>query len=187
MENDRKQGTGLAQVYAYLRPQLLRFLTARLRNPHEAEEVLQDLAVRVLEARAGPVANPTGYIYRMALNLANDRMRQLHRRTRREAGFADQEGGTAREERIDPAPSQEGTLIAQQQAARIMAAMKRVPPGAARVLRMHKLEGRSHTEIAEGLGVSRSAVEKHMAVALRHLIRALRTEVGPGGDVITDD
>ncbi|MEG8041644.1 sigma factor-like helix-turn-helix DNA-binding protein [Sphingomonas sp. LR59] len=42
-----------------------------------------------------------------------------------------------------------------------------------RVFRRHKIVGLSHAEVAAEFGISRSAVEKHIAVALRHLRKAL--------------
>jgi len=44
----------------------------------------------------------------------------------------------------------------------------------ARVLKMHKLDGLSHGEVAAQLGISKSAVEKHMAVAMAYLRRLLK-------------
>jgi RNA polymerase sigma-70 factor (ECF subfamily) len=38
---------------------------------------------------------------------------------------------------------------------------------------MHKFEGLSHPEVAAQLGISRSAVEKHMMAALKHLLASL--------------
>ena len=49
--------------------------------------------------------------------------------------------------------------------------------GAGRAFRLHKLDGLSHAEVAAQLWISRSGVEKHIAVAMAHLRRALRTEV----------
>jgi DNA-directed RNA polymerase specialized sigma24 family protein len=45
------------------------------------------------------------------------------------------------------------------------------------VLRLHKFDGLSHGEVAARLGISKSAVEKHMAVAMAHLRRLLAAEV----------
>jgi RNA polymerase sigma factor (sigma-70 family) len=45
-----------------------------------------------------------------------------------------------------------------------------LPPQTQRVFRMHKLEGLSHAETAARLGVSKSAVEKHMITALKRLL-----------------
>jgi len=41
------------------------------------------------------------------------------------------------------------------------------------VCRRHKLDGLSHAEVAAEFGITRSAVEKHIAVALRHLREAI--------------
>jgi RNA polymerase sigma-70 factor (ECF subfamily) len=38
---------------------------------------------------------------------------------------------------------------------------------------MHKFEGLSHPQVAAALGISRSAVEKHVMAALRHLAARL--------------
>ncbi|HEX2802328.1 MAG TPA: sigma-70 family RNA polymerase sigma factor, partial [Phenylobacterium sp.] len=38
-----------------------------------------------------------------------------------------------------------------------------------RVFRMHKFDGLTHPQVAKSLGISRSAVEKHIMTALRHL------------------
>ena len=53
-------------------------------------------------------------------------------------------------------------------------AIARLPPGAQRALRLHRIEGHPQGEVAAMMGISRSGVEKHLAVAMRHLRDALR-------------
>jgi RNA polymerase sigma-70 factor (ECF subfamily) len=67
----------------------------------------------------------------------------------------------------------EDSLLEQEEVERLMAALKTLPDGARRVFEMHKIEGLSHVEIAARLHISKSGVEKHMAVAMKHLRRAL--------------
>jgi DNA-directed RNA polymerase specialized sigma24 family protein len=72
---------GLKAVFLSERPMLLRLLTARLRDREVAEDVLQDLWVRLESAASGPVADPAAYLFRMANNLAFDRRRSEARRS----------------------------------------------------------------------------------------------------------
>lgn len=156
------------------REHLLRFLAARLRDPIEAEEVLQDVALKLMAGSPGPVEQPVPYLYRTALNVANDRWRSRRRREAREAAWiadvTQVTGGIA----VDPQASPETAADLRLRAERMAAALERMPQGAAQVFRLHKLDGLSHAFVAARLGISRSAVEKHMAVALKHLLRELR-------------
>ena len=69
---------GLEAVFLANREVLLRFLRAR-GGGEGAEDLLQELWVRVHEAGArglgGPVAQPLSYLYRVADNLMRDRYR----------------------------------------------------------------------------------------------------------------
>jgi RNA polymerase sigma factor (sigma-70 family) len=54
-------------------------------NPHEADELAQEALVRLYERweRVSAMDSPTGYLYRTALNLHRNRLRQLAIRARR--------------------------------------------------------------------------------------------------------
>jgi RNA polymerase sigma-70 factor (ECF subfamily) len=53
--------------------------------------------------------------------------------------------------------------------AQLATLVDQMPPQRRRVFVLHKLEGRSYAEVAASLGVSRSAVEKHMIAALKQI------------------
>lgn len=163
------------------RADLRRFLIARTGNEADADDLLSDLWLKVNSSRPGPVSNPTSYLFKMANNLVLDRLRETTRRQRREGDWiAEQRGSPSLvEEPADPASSAEHMLIERDERDRLTEAIGRLPAGAGRVLRMHKLEGLGHAEIAAQLGISRSAVEKHMALAMVHLRRILTTEAEP--------
>ncbi len=76
-------------------------------------------------------------------------------------------------ETIDDRPSAFDAVVGRERVARLAAALAGPPEGAMRVFRRHRIDGASHAEIAAELGITRSAVEKHVAVALRHLRKAL--------------
>ncbi|MES2057339.1 MAG: RNA polymerase sigma factor [Pseudomonadota bacterium] len=169
------KASGLAQIYGDLRPELFRFLVARVGDRIEAEDLLQELWVRVHAANAGPLSNGRAYLYRAAQNLVLDRARAERRRAQRDTEWAagqriDLGGG----EPADARPNAETAMLAHEEAAALATAIRALPESAGRAFRMHKIEGLPHVEIAARLGISRSGVEKHIALAMAHLRRALK-------------
>ena len=159
----------------------LRFLKARLGSQSDAEEVLHDLWARLATVATGPVQHPRAYLFKTANNLALDRRRAERRRVARdEAITRDSAIGHGHELVVAAAdPDAAALLIQRHEHARLTKAIERLPDGARRVLVLHKFEELSHAEVAARLGISRSAVEKHMAVAMRHL-RAALLDCGDG-------
>lgn len=167
------QSSGLAQLYAEIRNELLRFLTARLGDPAAAEDALQDLWVRIQTADTGPVTNGRAYLYRAAQNVALDAVRSRQRNSVRDRQWVAVHDGEGSEP-VDRSPNAEAELLAREETAALASAIAALPQASGRAFRMHKLEGLSHAEVAEQLGISRSGVEKHIAVAMAHLRRAMK-------------
>lgn len=163
--------TGLLAAYEEQKFLLKRLLAARTGDSALAEDLLQDLWIRLQGLETGPVANPAAYLHRMASNLATDHARaQQQRRLREESwvkGTTDIVDGMAR----DDAPDAERILLDREQLQRAVKAISEMPPRASQIFRLHRIEGLSHGEIARNLGISRSAVEKSMAVALKFLMK----------------
>lgn len=168
-------GTGLRQLYDDHRSDLRRFLIARTGSVADADDVLQEVWLRLNAVSSGPIANGRAYLFRMAQNLVLDRLKKQRRRGARDGRWLASEHGslTAALEPVDPAPDAERLLIERDAAERLAKAIEALPAGAARAFRLHKLDGLSHVEVATRLGISRSGVEKHMAVAMTHLRRAM--------------
>jgi RNA polymerase sigma factor (sigma-70 family) len=165
------QDAGLRAHFDAHRPALRRMIAARLSSPEDAEDLMQELWIRLASVESGPVANPRAYLHRMALNLANDLVRERVRRRRREEDWTgattDDAGGMA----LDPTPSPERQLADRQELDRLTRAVRAMPERAQQVFRLHRIEGNSHAEVAESLGISKSAVEKNMATAMKYLVR----------------
>jgi RNA polymerase sigma-70 factor (ECF subfamily) len=176
------QPAGLTGILEARRGDLRRFLIARTGSEADADDLLSELWIKANSVQPGPVSNPGSYLFKMANNLVLDRLRETSRRQRREGDWiAEQRGSHVLvEEPADPASSAEQMLIERDEQNRLTEAIDQLPAGARRVLRMHKLEGLGHAEIAAQLGISKSAVEKHMALAMAHLRRILTTEAEPG-------
>lgn len=163
--------SGLTALIAQHRAELLRFLTARTGDRDEAEDLLQELWLRVRGADIGPVANGRAYLFRAANNLVLDRARERGRRVARDSAWSAGEYG---DNPADPSPSAEEEIVAREEAARLASAIGNLPEGARRALRLHKIDGLSHADTAARLGISKSGVEKHIAVAMKYLRAALR-------------
>ena len=72
---------------------------------------------------------------------------------------------------LDPTPSPERQLSDRQELDRLTKAVRAMPERAQQVFRLHRIDGNSHAEVADALGISKSAVEKNMATAMKHLVR----------------
>lgn len=174
MTNDAPE-SGLAEVYRQQRVKLLRFLVARTGDPLEAEDVVQELWIRISTSKSGPITNESAYLFRVAHNLVLDRVRERKRRATREKNWSTTQHGplSVSGEIADDRESIAEEVEARDEAARLASAIATLPDGARRVLRLHKIEGLSHGEVAAALGISKSGVEKHMAVAMKYLRRAM--------------
>lgn len=166
---------GLERLYHDSRAELLRFLTARTGDAGEAEEIFQDLWLRVRATDAGPVANGRAYLYRMAQNLVLDRVRARQRQMQRERRWLEDRCGGAdlADELPDLSDNAEQAMLARDEIALLLSAIATIPDRAREAFMLHKLDELPHPEVASRMGVSRSAVEKHIAVAMKYLRRAL--------------
>jgi len=168
---------GLSGVLAANRAQLVRFFAGRTGSVAEAEDVVQEIWLHTAQPSpghaAGPIANPLAYLHRVGMNIVLDRVRANGRRQRRDTGYVDATTSIVGAEAVDDTPSAFDAVASRDRFDRLAAALSGPPEGAMRVFRRHRIDGVSHADIAAELGISRSAVEKHVAVALRHLRRAL--------------
>jgi RNA polymerase sigma-70 factor (ECF subfamily) len=164
----------LIALYLARRPDLVRFFTARLRSAAAAEDLVQDIYVRLSGLEPGlEVQNPVAYLYRLGTNLMLDRLRGERRTAHRDGAWLDSQTTRVGTHEISAEPSAEAAVAARQRLAALTEALKGLSPQTQRVFRMHKFEGLSHPEVAAAVGISRSAVEKHMMAALKHLLAKL--------------
>ena len=165
---------GLVQLLGEMRPELSRFMLVRQCDPAEVDDLLQDLFVKLSSLRAGPVSNPRAYLYQMANNLLHDHRRGRRRQQARDDHWVRSQVGPDLEK--DASPSPEDTAISRNELARVNETLALMPERTAQILRMYRLDGISQKEIANSLGLSLSAVEKHLQRAYRKLM-LLREEL----------
>jgi RNA polymerase sigma-70 factor (ECF subfamily) len=172
---ESEDGQSLVETYLSRRPDLVRFFTQRLRSAAAAEDLVQDIYVR-LAAQDGAVVihNPVGYLYRLGSNLMLDRLRGERRAAIRESAWLDSHSTRIGLEQVAEDSGAEHAMVAKQRLETVIAALRELPEQTQRVFRMHKFDGMSHPEVAQALGISRSAVEKHVMAALKLLSARLR-------------
>ena len=172
MQEDAR--SSLIALYLERRADLVRFFTVRLRSAAAAEDLVQDIYVRLSGIEPGSeIQNPVAYLNRLGSNLMLDRMRGERRTAHRDGAWLDVQTTRVGVQEVSAEPDAEATVAARQRLAMLTAALTELSPQTQRVFRMHKFEGLSHPQVAAELGISRSAVEKHMMAALKHLLARL--------------
>lgn len=170
----RQGRSALVEAYFAHRADLLRFFALRLGGTAAAEDLVQDIYLRIASAEPpGELHSPVGYLYRLGSNLMLDRIRGERRTAAREAAWRDSQRTILGGAEVSEEPTADQAVAARQRLARVIETVKSLPPQTQTVFRMHKLEGLSHSEVARALGISRSAVEKHMIAVLKRLAERL--------------
>jgi RNA polymerase sigma-70 factor (ECF subfamily) len=159
---------GIEAVFLSNREALLRFLRAR-GAAADAEDLLQELWLKVSAAPARPVAEPLGYLYRMANNLMLDQRRSEGRRKVREFEWTAPDA--ARPTGVPEVTSAERVLAAREQVKAIEDALAALGERTEAIFRRYRLDGVAQQEIAREYGISVSAVEKHLQRAYRALVQ----------------
>ena len=168
---DEQTANSLLAAYFDRRGDLTRFFLARTGSPTETEDLLQELYLKVVAVDGREVVRlPAAYLYRLGSNLMLDRLRQQRRSAARDTDYRAATNLTRGGEDVADLPSADDAVVARQKLAHIAAAVSVLPERTQQVFRLHKFEGLSHVETAARLGISRSAVEKHVSTALSHLL-----------------
>jgi RNA polymerase sigma-70 factor (ECF subfamily) len=149
----------------------LRALLRKLgRTREDSEDLIQEAFLRLhVYCRTHEVRQEEAFLVRTVRNLSVD----AHRRAHRELYV---------EERVEslplldlrPRPDEEAALS--ERLDRVRAVLDGLTPRTREVFLMHRMEGYSSAQIANTLGISVSAVEKHIARAVLALMDAVEPE-----------
>lgn len=168
LDEDREDP--LVAVYLERRADLERYFRVRLRSVEAAQDLVQDIYLKIVRRPAEPVDNPTAFLYRLGTNLMLDRLKRERRQVRRAEAWRELHGEQTGGETLADDPSADDALAARQRLEHIIAAVKELPPPVQQAFRLHKLEGLSHAETAAAMGVSRSSIEKYLMASLKRII-----------------
>jgi len=146
---------------------LIHFLMLRLKSAFAAQDLAQELYVRVRNHEdTEEIRNGRAYLFRMAQNLAVDHLRKeaRHAELQEEAGRFLNEG-------MSPA-TPERIVLAREELARMERALAELPPLTRKIFALSRFEEKPQREIAVLVGLSPAGVFKHIRRAMDHLSRA---------------
>jgi RNA polymerase sigma factor (sigma-70 family) len=169
--------TPLAQAFFEKRENLLLFLAARTRCMATAEDLLQDLYIKVaaVSADEADVRAPSALLYRMAANILVDHVRSTQRSSKRSADWRRETRASVGDEEVSSETPADEAVISRERVRLLAEAVAGLPPQMGKAFRLHKLEGRSQKETAQAMGVSVKMIEQHIQAAVRQLSQKLRT------------
>jgi RNA polymerase sigma factor (sigma-70 family) len=152
----------VSQLFREHNRALVLFLASRLKDVQAAREVAQEAYVRVLELEnLGAVGFLRSYLFKVAGNLAIDRMRQQQSRARLDRildfdDFLDN---------LQP----ERTVIAREELAFLGRVVGELPAKYQQAFRLHRLEDQPFEEIARQMGLKERMVRRYVTNALLYL------------------
>lgn len=148
--------TGSAAWVVEGRTRLLTYVRRRIREPEQAEDIVQEVIMRVIEQEGRQVIDqPLAYAFRVADSVIHGRAR----RTAPDTGPVDVELACA-------LPLADEVLDYRQRFGRFQAALAALPPQRRAVFVERHLEGKSRSQIAEEMNISVEAVKKHLVRAM---------------------
>lgn len=161
-----EQGRWVRESLERFEGPLLLYAERLLRDPHGAQDVVQEAFLRLLRAdRATTGARLPGWLYAVVRNLAIDRMRRERWMERSDSPALDARTGTD-----DPA----ARASVGDQAATAMRALETLPEKQREALRLRLQHGLSYREVADVMDVT----VNHVGVLLHEGLKALRLRLG---------
>jgi RNA polymerase sigma-70 factor (family 1) len=155
------------QVFDQYRPRIYRSALKFLKSQELAEEIVQEVFLKVWRRRGdlAGINNFNAYLLAMGRNLIFDSIKKVAQEAVANREFAYgrvHENGT------------EKMMLESQYEELLNKAVEQLPPQQKQIFKLAKVEGLSHEAIAEQLNLSRLTVKTHMAKALQFLRHRLQ-------------
>ncbi len=151
----------IARLFEEHNQSLLRFVTARLHSRQEAKEIAQEAYVRLLSLdQSNTVSYLRAYLFRIAANLVNDRLKQRERRANLRNIVFFEDGGSS--------PSPETILNAYDDLTIIQQAILDLPPKCRKAFLLHKVHELSIDATAQQMALSSRMIRLYIARAVAH-------------------
>lgn len=156
----------LSRFHREYRPALMAFFLRRVHNPADAEDLTQEVFIRIATQADGQGAmrSADAYIFQIAANLLRDRARRAKVRADHVAGMRVVDGAAT--EPLDPYRVAAG----REALALLVAGLDDLPERTRQIFLLFRYENLDQRAIAESFGISVSAVEKHIYRAMARLM-----------------
>ena len=146
------------------RTQLVHHLSRIVQNPAVAEELAQDVFLRVHRSRSAwtPTAKFTTWLFRISTNVAYNHFRDQKHHNRNLSLDKEPVSGSRKRDYSDPTDTVEQSLVEAVQVQQIRDAIAALPWKQRSAVLMHKYEEMDYLQISEALGCTPSAVKALM-------------------------
>lgn len=157
----------LTRCFLEIRAELVRFLTRR-NGKAAAEDVVQETWLKLHErGDAESWDEPRAVLFTTAANLGTD----VQRREARADRLFVRDGETP--EAPHPGADPQSQVQTESELNSVAAALQGLPAQCREAFLLNRVEGLTHSEIAQRLGVSTKTVQRHIERALRRCVQVL--------------
>jgi RNA polymerase sigma factor (sigma-70 family) len=173
-----EQDQRISEVVKREQSRLRNFIRRRVPDPLDAEDILQDVFYRLVEANRllMPIEHVTGWLFRVAHNRITDLFRKKEPENFSDVAIADAEGESLQIEDLLPSPDAgpEALYVREVLLDDLELALDELPEEQRAVFVAHELEGRSFKELSEESGVGVNTLLSRKRYAVLHLRERLR-------------
>jgi RNA polymerase sigma factor (sigma-70 family) len=173
----REQDLRISEAVKREQSRLRSFIRKRVPDPSDAEDILQDVFYKLVEANRllMPIDYVTGWLFRVARNRIIDVLRR--KKALVFTAISDEDDEMLQLEALLPSPDAgpEALYARNVLLEELALAVDELPPEQREVFVAHELEGRSVKEIAAATGVGLNTVLSRKRYAVLHLRRRLQT------------
>lgn len=178
-----EQDERIAEVVEREQFRLRSFISRRVPDPLDAEDILQDVFYKLVEANRMlmPIDHVTGWLFRVARNRIIDLFRQKKPESFSDTTVAGEEDELLRLEELLPSPDAgpEALYARHLLLDELELAVEELPEQQREVFVAHELEGRSFKEIAAETGVSVNTLlsrKRYAVLRLRERLQGIYDE-----------
>ena len=175
LEQDRR----ISEVVKREQSRLRNFIRRRVPDPRDAEDILQDVFYKLVEANRllMPIEHVTGWLFRVARNRITDLFRKKRPESFSDTAVADEDAELLQLEDLLPSPADgpEALYARNVLLDELELAVDELPEEQREVFVAHELEGRSFKEMAAGTGVNVNTLLSRKRYAVLHLRERLQS------------
>jgi RNA polymerase sigma factor (sigma-70 family) len=178
-EQGFEQDRQISEIVAEEQPRLRNFIRRRVADPRDAEDILQDVFYKLVEANRllMPIDHVTGWLFRVARNRITDLFRKQKPERVSDTGVDDEDGGVLQIEDLLPSrdAGPEALYLRSMLLEELELAIDELPDEQREVFIAHELEGRSFKELSAESGVNLNTLLSRKRYAVLNLRERLQS------------